>query len=96
MEMVYQCLQALFVHEISKITQGCGEYKEEYGCASDDGYFDPFQSGKKGDTQEEDVPGKSDEYGDEERVLVKEWKGGGIFPDGKEDDGDDDQCAGPP
>jgi len=50
MEMVNQCLQALFVHEISEIAQCSGQHKEENGCASDDGYFDPFQFREEGDT----------------------------------------------
>ena len=96
MKMINESLQAFFIHKISEVTQRGGQHKEEDGCACDDGDLDPFQFCEERDTQEEDVPGKSDKHGDEEGVLVKEWKGGGILADGKQDDDDDDQGADPP
>lgn len=65
MQMINQCLQAFFVNEISKITEGVGHDKKENGSTGDDGDFDPFHVGQEGDGEEEDVSREGDKNGDQ-------------------------------
>lgn len=94
--MIDQGLKSFFIHKISEIAQGCRQDKKENGGTGDDGNFDPFQPCQESDGEEENISGECYKNGNQERILEKEWEGGCIFPDGYQDNNDDDQGEDPP
>lgn len=96
MQMINQRLQAFFVNEISKITEGIGYDKKENGSTGDDGDFDPFHTGQEGDGEEEDVSREGYKNGDQQGILKKEGECGSIFADGDKYYHDDNQGDDPP
>lgn len=96
MQVGHQGLEALFIHETTEVTEVGGHDKNEDRGYRDDGYFDPFQSGYKGDGQQKDIAGKGDKEDDKEAVLAVEGIGDVFIPDREENDENEDSGEGPP